>query len=139
MNENQDELIEALEREVNGLRSELEQLKEVIIRSGIKPKQAISKQIPPEKVLHKIEQSTEKNWSLVEPDIQQTQDQKPQRSLEESIMWALPKVFMIILVLGVLWGLKRVSDYGYLSEAVKIVLAYALSVGLAVLAYVMES
>lgn len=139
VNEHQDERIEALEREVNGLRTELEQLKAVVIRSEVKPKQAISKQIPPEKVLHKIEQSTEKNWSLVEPDIQQTQDQKPQRSLEESIMWALPKVFMIILVLGVLWGLKLVSDYGYLSDAVKIVMAYALSVGLAVLAYVMES
>ena len=35
-------------------------------------------------------------------------------------MWALPKVFMVILVLGVLWGLKLVSDYGYLSNEVKI-------------------
>lgn len=26
------------------------------------------------------------------------------RSIEEQIMWALPKVFMVILVLGVLWG-----------------------------------
>ena len=53
-------------------------------------------------------------------------------------MWALPKVFMVILVMGVLWGLKLVSDYGYLSDGVKIILAYVLSVGLAVIAYVLE-
>lgn len=53
-------------------------------------------------------------------------------------MWALPKVFMVILVLGVLWGLKLVSDYGYLSNEVKIILAYILSISLAVIAYVIE-
>lgn len=63
---------------------------------------------------------------------------QPQQSLEERIMWALPKIFMVILVMGVLWGLKLVSDYGYLSNEVKIILAYALSIFLAVLAYVLE-
>ncbi len=53
-------------------------------------------------------------------------------------MWALPKVFMVILVLGVLWGLKLVSDYGYLSNEVKIILAYLLSIALATIAYVAE-
>ncbi|TKI71604.1 DUF2339 domain-containing protein [Lysinibacillus mangiferihumi] len=60
------------------------------------------------------------------------------RSIEEQIMWALPKVFMVILVLGVLWGLKLVSDYGYLSNEVKIILAYLLSIVLATIAYVVE-
>ncbi|MGG2109971.1 DUF2339 domain-containing protein [Lysinibacillus pakistanensis] len=63
---------------------------------------------------------------------------QPQQSLEERIMWALPKIFMVILVMGVLWGLKLVSDYGYLSNEVKIILAYALSIFLAVLANVLE-
>lgn len=63
----------------------------------------------------------------------------PKRSLEEGIMWALPKVFMVILVLGVLWGLKLVSDIGYLSNEVKIILAYVLSVALAVMAYMLEN
>lgn len=63
---------------------------------------------------------------------------QPQPSMEERVMWALPKVFMVILVMGVLWGLKLVSDYGYLSDGVKIILAYVLSVGLAVIAYVLE-
>ena len=64
---------------------------------------------------------------------------EPKRTLEERIMWALPKVFMVILVLGVLWGLKLVSDYGYLSNEVKIILAYVLSVALAVTAYKVEN
>ena len=63
----------------------------------------------------------------------------PKRSLEERIIWALPKVFMVILVLGVLWGLKLVSDYGYLSNEVKIILAYLLSVAFAVTAFVLEN
>ena len=63
----------------------------------------------------------------------------PKRSLEERIMWTLPKVFMVILIFGVLWGLKLVSDYGYLSNEVKITLAYVLSVALAVTAYVLEN
>ncbi len=63
---------------------------------------------------------------------------QPQPSMEERVMWALPKVFMVILVMGVLWGLKLVSDYGYLSNGVKIILAYSLSVGLAIIAYILE-
>lgn len=63
---------------------------------------------------------------------------QPQPTMEERVMWALPKVFMVILVMGVLWGLKLVSDYGYLSNDVKIILAYALSVGLAAIAYTLE-
>lgn len=72
-----------------------------------------------------------------EPTIEQVVE--PTRTLEERITWALPKVFMVILVLGVLWGLKLVSDYGYLSNEVKIILAYVLSVALAVTAYVLEN
>ena len=67
-----------------------------------------------------------------------SQPVKPQRSLEETITWILPKVFMVILVLGVLWGLKLISDYGYLSDHIKIVVAYALSVSLVVVPYLLE-
>ncbi|MFJ7730314.1 DUF2339 domain-containing protein [Lysinibacillus sp. NPDC097231] len=63
---------------------------------------------------------------------------QPQRSLEERIMWALPKLFMVVLVMGVLWGLKLVSDYGYLSNGVKIILAYGLSLVFVAMAYVLE-
>ena len=85
------------------------------------------------------QRTTEEDKFAFEQVIQtQTEPTKPQRSLEETITWMLPKVFMVILVLGVLWGLKLISDYGYLSDHVKIVLAYALSIGLIVLPYILE-
>lgn len=65
-------------------------------------------------------------------------EEKPNQTFEESITRALPKVFMVILVLGVLWGLKLVSDYGFLSDTVKVVMTYLLSIGLAVGAYLTE-
>ena len=64
--------------------------------------------------------------------------QKKQRSLEEVILWLLPKIFMVILVLGVLWGLKVISDIGLLSNGLKIALAYCLSIGLIILALIMD-
>lgn len=128
--------VELLEEEVRSLREELSQLK-----GETHPKQnsishlkkaLLDKPIP-------IQQTTVEGESAVEQTIQpQKQPIKPQRSLEETITWVLPKVFMVILVLGVLWGLKLISDYGYLSDGVKIVLAYALSIGLIVLPYILE-
>ena len=61
-----------------------------------------------------------------------------QRSFEEIILWLLPKIFMLILVLGVLWGLKVISDFGLLSNAVKIGLAYALSIAFFIIAIIMD-
>ena len=47
-------------------------------------------------------------------------------------------VLMVILVLGVLWGLKLVSDYALLSDSIKIVAGFALSMGLGICAFMME-
>jgi len=116
--------IAKLEKEMEALRQEMDVLKhqqplekttvQHVNRSiPVQPKKPIPKPIPTPKT-------------------------KPQRSFEEQMMWALPKVFMVILVLGVLWGLKLVSDYGYLSNEVKIILAYSLSLALAAIAYVVE-
>ncbi|HWK21481.1 MAG TPA: DUF2339 domain-containing protein [Ureibacillus sp.] len=63
---------------------------------------------------------------------------KKESSFEEIILWLLPKVFMLILVLGVLWGLKVMSDFGLLSNGLKIVLAYVLSIALIVIGRIME-
>lgn len=63
---------------------------------------------------------------------------KPKKSLEEMFLNFLPKIFMVILVLGVLWGLKLISDYGYFSNSLKIVGGYLLAVLLGVVAFVLE-
>ncbi|WP_052130221.1 DUF2339 domain-containing protein [Ureibacillus sinduriensis] len=73
-----------------------------------------------------------------EVELDQTKTPQKQRSFEEIILWLLPKVFMLILVLGVLWGLKVISDIGLFSNVLKIVLAYCLSVGLIITATLMD-
>ncbi|MFJ7887955.1 DUF2339 domain-containing protein [Lysinibacillus xylanilyticus] len=129
-----------LEQEMMDLRHELEDLKRqqsVAKASTLGARKSIIEQssapIPA--------QNLKPNLNLEpKPKIMTDTEQKvqPQRTFEERIMWALPKLFMVILVMGVLWGLKLVSDYGYLPNEVKIILAYVLSLALAATAYVME-
>lgn len=128
MSAEMEQRIAKLEQEVVDLRQEVNALKQHRQKEQ-RPRSIMSKPVildPP--IVQKPKP---------EPAIEKVS--KPTRSLEERIMWALPKVFMVILVLGVLWGLKLVSDYGYLSNEVKIILAYVLSVALAVTAYVLEN
>lgn len=128
MSAEMEQRIAKLEQEVMDLRQEVNALKQPW------QKEQIPKSSKPIILGPPIVQKTKEKQ---EPAIETVAT--PTRSLEESIMWALPKVFMVILVLGVLWGLKLVSDYGYLSNEVKIILAYVLSIALAVTAYVLEN
>ncbi|MGE7689422.1 DUF2339 domain-containing protein [Lysinibacillus sp. NPDC097214] len=131
--------IAKLEQEMMDLRHELEGLKRqqpVEKSSALSARKTMVDQFAP-----KPAQNVKPNSNLEpKPEIMTNPEKKvqPQRTLEERIMWALPKLFMVILVMGVLWGLKLVSEYGYLSDVVKIILAYALSVALAAIAYVLE-
>lgn len=60
--------------------------------------------------------------------------EKPKKEfdLEKMLSKWLPKMFMFILLLGVLWGLKVVGDRGYLTDAARVVGGYA---GTAILYY----
>lgn len=147
MNRNLERRVELLEEEVRSLREELSR-----IQGGTNPKfndstniknsvsqlkkEIVDKPSPQQKVSPQLvaQPIVEENERPLEHEVQRKQP----RSLEETITWMLPKVFMVILVLGVLWGLKLISDYGYLSDGVKIVLAYALSISLIVLPYMLE-
>ncbi|KOS69326.1 hypothetical protein AEA09_12655 [Lysinibacillus contaminans] len=129
MSTEMEQRIAKLEQEVVDLRQEVDALKRHKQKEQ-SPKSFVSKPIiigPPVEPKPK---------PVLESAIENVEE--PKHTLEERIMWALPKVFMVILVLGVLWGLKLVSDYGYLSNGVKIILAYVLSVALTVTAYKVE-
>ncbi|WP_285394510.1 DUF2339 domain-containing protein [Lysinibacillus sp. fls2-241-R2A-57] len=135
--------IAKLEHEMMDLRQELEDLKRqqsVGKASTLNVEKSIIEQSTPKPAQNLKPNSIPKPDPNPKPKTMQAPEKKvqPQRTLEERIMWALPKVFMVILVMGVLWGLKLVSDYGYLSNEVKIILAYALSLALAAIAYVLE-
>ncbi|MEB2302766.1 DUF2339 domain-containing protein [Lysinibacillus xylanilyticus] len=131
--------IAKLEQEMMDLRHELEGLKR---QQPVEKSSALSaRKTMVDQFASKPAQNVKPNSNLEpKPEIMTSPEKKvqPQRTLEERIMWALPKLFMVILVMGVLWGLKLVSEYGYLSDVVKIILAYALSVALAAIAYVLE-
>lgn len=135
--------VEALEEEVSLLRQEIAVLKQVTqqaehsaIKKGEKMKEPVE-MIKKDSGLHR------KNFELPrlanhEKATEREVPSKPKRTFEEQFVAVLPKVFMFIFVLGVLWGLKLISDYGMLTDGMKIVLAYIASVGLAGLALFLE-
>ena len=139
-----DKRIERLEDEVRALRLELNELKGT---TSTPKEQAIQRiQKPSEKKeelenhlvkLNKATAAKKKPIQLSEPEKQENKPKK-QLSMEEIILWLLPKIFMIILVLGVLWGLKVISEFGLLSNGLKIALAYLLSIALVVIGIVMD-
>lgn len=136
MTEELSKRITDLEQEVHDLRREVEVLKQS--HAGKVPKQILTR---PSIATTEIQAEKHTPPSLLHGEkdmIKANQSKKPTKSLEERIMWALPKMFMLILVLGVLWGLKLISDYGYLSNGVKLVLTYVLSIGLVSVAFLME-
>ncbi len=142
MEREMNERLEALELEVKALRAEVAEIRKVPVASQAaalikhkEPEKPLTKYIFPEKVQGQLGANTDQKESVAPAKIE---PKKPKKTLEESFMWALPKIFMVILVLGVLWGLKLVSDYGFLSDTWKIVGGYLLSTALLGAAIVME-
>lgn len=129
------ERIAALEHEVRSLRTEVQHLKKHVKYEQVTP---IQREITPTYVPPK--QAIQKEAPVfIEPEVpKETAPAKEKRSLEETFTRALPRIFMVILVLGVLWGLKLVSDYGFLSDRLKIIAGFALSIGLAGFAFRIE-
>ena len=122
----------ALEKEVSDLRSEVQHLKQ---HTSFEP---AKKALTPTYVAT-IKQEHEEVPVRTSPvQVEEPVLNTEKRSLEEMFTRALPKIFMIILVLGVLWGLKLVSDYGFLSDSIKIIAGFVLSIGLGLCAFMME-
>lgn len=61
-------------------------------------------------------------------------EQKPFDFEQQFAVW-LPRVFMVILLLGVLWGLKVSFDMGWITEGVRVALGYIGSILLGYLGY----
>ena len=126
------ERIAALEQELRLLKTEVQHLKQhVKIEQAVPVKKEKVTPIVPAK-------QPVPNTAAVPREAPVSVPKKEKRSLEEMFTRALPRIFTIILVLGVLWGLKLVSDYGFLSDSVKIIAGFALSIGLGACSYFME-
>ena len=143
--------IEALEAQMKALQSEVHALKQPIkgeekqVKHVIQPTQpTIEKKPIPEKPLTKIffpNATTVDAAGQVKTasEKKEEKEQLPKKSFEERFLNFLPKIFMVILVLGVLWGLKLASDYGYLADSIKVLGGYALAVLLGAAALYLES
>ena len=127
--------IQALEKEVLDLRTEVKLIKQHVKIDSL----AVTKEIRVSNPASPIK-SKQDNKSIIVESKQSAEEaiKKEKRSLEETFTRALPRIFTVILVLGVLWGLKLVSDYGFLSDSIKILLGFVLSIGLGICAFLME-
>lgn len=124
------ERIAALEQELRLLKTEVQHLKQ-----HAKIEQVVPVKKEPVKPVVREKLSVPNTVAVPKED---PIPEKEKRSLEELFTRALPRIFTVILVLGVLWGLKLVSDYGFLSDSVKIIAGFVLSIGLGAWAYYME-
>lgn len=138
--------LELLEQEVKDLKIELSQLKRSnaeSLRIQSTPK-VETKEKPLTKYFFPTEESDQQEEKVLPVTASistvqlEQQPAKPKRSLEDVFLSFLPKMFMVILVLGVLWGLKLASDNGFFSDVFKIIGGYVLAIGLGVSAYVFD-
>ncbi|MDN4492435.1 DUF2339 domain-containing protein [Ureibacillus aquaedulcis] len=145
-----DKRIENLEIQVRALRLELDELKvkTSLKETGVQTDQIAKKEAREEADNHLVKLNRVASVKAKEPITNSSTEQsdreiesvppRKNRSFEEIILWLLPKIFMLILVLGVLWGLKVISDFGLLTNALKIALAYALSLCLIMIGLFMD-
>jgi len=126
------ERIAALEQEVRSLKTEVRHLKQ-----HVKIEQVEVAPVKKEPVKPFVRKKLPVPDTVAVPK-EDPIPKKEKRSLEELFTRALPRIFTVILVLGVLWGLKLVSDYGFLSDSIKIIAGFVLSIGLGACAYYME-
>ncbi len=110
--------IEELEKRVDQLRDEAIELKKMIFQL---------------KRESSIEQHIDSKAELINRNQPIAVDEVPKRVIKETkpIDWEkqigqiwLPRVFIFVLLLGVIWAFKAASDYGFINEPVKIAIGY---------------
>lgn len=131
--------LELLEQEVKDLKNELSQIKRSKAETlRIQPIQKVETKEKPLTKDFSRNESEKKEERVLQAKPTSEEQAMPKRSLEDLFLSFLPKMFMVILVLGVLWGLKIASDYGFLSDVFKVIGGYALAIGLGVCAFIFD-
>lgn len=66
------------------------------------------------------------------PSVQEKNNKKKQPIEWDVLIFQkiFPRVFIIVLIIGILWGFKAASDYGLLTASLKVTLGYIVSGGL---------
>ncbi|MCU7744511.1 DUF2339 domain-containing protein [Priestia megaterium] len=118
------ERIEELERKISSLEEDVARLKSLVYKTNsLRPKTVHA---PPKQ----REETTKRPAQTAA---------KSSQAIEEPVDWEkvlfqtwLPRIFIFVFIIGVLWGFKAASDYGLMNEKAKVVLGFAVSIGFAV-------
>ncbi|PVE74531.1 DUF2339 domain-containing protein [Priestia megaterium] len=118
------ERIEELERKISSLEEDVARLKSLVYKThSPRPKTVHA---PPKQ----REETTKRPAQTAA---------KSSQAIEEPVDWEkvlfqtwLPRIFIFVFIIGVLWGFKAASDYGLMNEKAKVVLGFAVSIGFAV-------
>lgn len=122
MNELDGEMKAVLKR-VSDLEGEVDLLKQQLVEMKTSPSHEIE-QVKKVHLASKIDQLTERQI-LIRDEVPSQQQVRKEFDLERALSTWLPRVFMFILLLGVLWGLKVGMDNGIISNPVRVGMGYA--------------
>lgn len=135
-----DERIDQLEKRVTELEKAINALKAEIEYSAIGSRSPIidshpsPTQFQENKSKSKKERTPDQHLDLLNGAQQKEQrkgHQKEKLDLEKLLtqVW-LPRIFMVVKLLGVLWGFKVAVDYGFLTPVVRIIMGYVVGTAL---------
>ncbi|WP_413521831.1 DUF2339 domain-containing protein [Brochothrix thermosphacta] len=129
----------SIEREVPRRTDEKNSLKE---RPAIQTKKVTVVQTPVQRRLAQQADSAKGHTTLTSTKVETLRNEEPLKkepikttSIEAMIRKVLPKVFITMIIFGVLWGLKIVNDYGVFGFGLKLGIAYIISIATGVYAY----
>lgn len=120
-NQNQLEAkVQHLEKEVDALKLRIHQLESLIyagnekdihqkIKSKISPEKAVVNRVPNDRLEGRNGESAAVDWEKLLLQV-----------------W-MPRLFIFVLIIGVLWGFKAASDYGLVNEPVKVAFGFMAS------------
>lgn len=120
--------IEELEKKVDALRKEAHELKVMILelKKG-------NPETQPERITEFIHDKTnDKKDTPIKPKVTIREREPVDWERQIGQIW-LPRIFIFVLLLGIIWAFKAASDYGYLNDSVKITIGY---ISAAVLLYI---
>ncbi|AUO13926.1 DUF2339 domain-containing protein [Priestia megaterium] len=118
------ERIEELERKISSLEEDVARLKSLVYKTNS----------PRPKTVHAPPKQREETTKRPAQTVA-----KSSQAIEEPVDWEkilfqtwLPRIFIFVFIIGVLWGFKAASDYGLMNEKAKVVLGFVVSIGFAV-------
>lgn len=123
-----EEQVQLLQHEVHDLKQRLTKLE------STKIKNPISKEIMP--TSYEVLQPNKSAFQNEDVEVATKEIKTPQPfNLDQFIQTWLPRLFIFVFIVGVIWGFKAASDYGFMRPSVKVALGFVVSTVLLVVGY----